>query len=160
MSRAILTIQPAAVSAAGDELLAKARRIARALVESLDTVERALQDVHFLLLTTAQGHARFVQTVPDQMGVERILNAVEGATGRPYCVVASAPVADGSGACILFHLQEPNGHAAVHIGELATTQDGPTISATTILQPGQTVALPYSIAGSAQSTAPSGARLH
>lgn len=160
MTRAILTIQSSAVSAAGDELLAKARRIARALVESLDTVDRALQDVHFLLLTTDQGHARFVQTVPDVMGVERILNAVDGATTRPYCVVASAPVAERDGACILFHLQEPNGYVAVHIGDLATTRDGPTIRATTVLRPGQTVSLPYSIAGATPRAAPSGARVH
>jgi len=159
MTRAIITIQAAAVSAAGAELLAKARRIARALVESLDTVDRAMQDVHFLLLTTADGHARFVQTVPDVMGVERILNAVEGATARAYCVVACAP-AEGNGACILFHLQEPNGHAAVHISELAMTPDGPTIDATTILQPGQTVALPYSVASATHRAPPGGARLH
>lgn len=160
MSGTILTIQSSAVSSAGGELLAKARRIARALVESLDTVERALRDAHFLMLTTKQGHARFVQTVPDVMGVERILNAIEGATTRRYCVVACAPVTEGDGACILFHLQEPNGHAAVHISQLVTTPDGPTIDATTILQPGHTVALPYSISGATAAPAQGRARLH
>jgi hypothetical protein len=149
MPKSTITISDASPSEYGSELLAKARRLARAWVEIAGDPERVLCDLHFVLLSDKDGHARVFQTTPTVGAVERVLDANPEYRCRPIVVVVAArstpPDGTGTTTVVSFHLLEPDGAQAVHCCGVEHFGGQLELGVPRIAGPTQTVTVPYAI---------------
>ncbi|WP_199047333.1 MULTISPECIES: hypothetical protein [unclassified Dyella] len=148
MPSSIITIPSSPTTAAGDELLSKARRVARTWAEVLDTPVNALDNLHFVILTRQAGAVAIVQTGGIDGSVERLLSGVPYAAQGPFVVVSAVPLrAGGTEAAphLIFHLHEPSGAVAVHICSIELDANVPALRNARVLLDGESVRVPYSI---------------
>lgn len=149
MPSSIITIPSSSTTAAGDELLSKARRIARTWAEVLDTPGNALDNLHFVILTKEDGAVAIVQTGGIDGSVERLLSGVPYAAHGPFVVVSAVPLHAGEGTQnaphVIFHLHEPSGAAAVHLCSIELDANVPALRNARVLLDGESVRVPYSI---------------
>jgi hypothetical protein len=164
MPKSTITISDASPSEYGSELLAKARRLARAWVEVTGDPQRVLCDLHFVLLSDRDGHARVFQTAPAVGAVERVLDANPDYRCRPIVVVVAArstsPDAKGTTTMVSFHLLEPHGAQAVHCCSVEQFGGRLELGVPRIAGPAQTVTLPYAITLAPQPHIPPSTAVH
>ncbi|WNL48350.1 hypothetical protein RKE25_22725 (plasmid) [Dyella sp. BiH032] len=170
MPSSTITIPSSPTTASGNELLAKARRVARTWAEILDTPSNALSNLHFVILTKPDGAVAIAQTGGHEGSVERLLGELTYAALRPFVVVSTVAVEQGGGAAavphIVFHLHEPTGAGAVHICRIELDGAVPALRNARVLLEGESVRVPYSIpcclpgAGQGAAARAAGQRLH
>lgn len=149
MTASIITIPDIATSDRGDELIAKARRISRVLLETLSSPDSGDNaSVHFVVYARSTGTG-FLQVAHNDGALERALAAVNSLGRTAFVVVTDIALLNGPGPGpsrqVMFHLCEPSGAQSIHLCEVDISPDGATLGAAVILRPGQTASVHYSV---------------